>query len=133
MTSDRPFVPGLDVSRILFEEAVEPLLDRARFGVDWRERETSIVNASQLLANVQNELAIAEPVDPTPRRFVNRPFQVMFAERFSDALVDAISDPDVLALPRHLGGVDQYIDTTDGREWIDLHLAIRRCLASGGS
>jgi hypothetical protein len=120
---------GSAFARLSLAPKLMPFLDRARFARDWHGREAPIVNAVQILANVQNDLAIAEPVDPTPRPFFNRPFQVMFAERFSDALIDAISDPGVRALPRHLGGIDQYIDTTDGREWIDLHVAIRRWLA----
>jgi len=105
-----------------------PLLDRARFAREWREREAAIVDAVQTLAHTQNDLGVVGPVDPAPRPYFNRPFQVLFAERFSDALIDAISDPGVLAMPRHLGGIDQYIDSTDGREWIDLHLAIRAWL-----
>ncbi len=133
---DRQYAPyekwfGVAFARLSLAPRLAAALDRARFGIDWHEREAAIVNALQVLAHAQNTLAIAQPVDPTPRPFFNRPFQVMFGERFSDALIDAVSDPDVLALPRHLGGIDQYIDTTDGREWIDLHLAIRRWLASG--
>lgn len=79
------------------------------------------------------DLAIAQHVDPTPRPFFNRPFQVMLADRCSDALIDAISDPAVLAMPRYRGGIEQYIDTTDGREWIALHLAIGRWLESASS
>ncbi len=124
---------GSAFARLSLAPQLASSLERARFARDWRERETSIVEAVQVLANAQNDLAIAEPVDPTPRPFFNRPFQVMFAERFSDALIGAISDPDVLAMPRHLGGIDQYIDSTDGREWIDLHVAIRQWLAGMGS
>lgn len=119
---------GSAFARLSLAPILTPFLDWARFAKGWHEREAAIVDAVQLLGHAQNDLTIAEPVDPAPRPFFNRPFQVMFAERFSDALIDAISDPDVLAMPRHLGGIDQYIDTTDGREWIGLHLAIRRWL-----
>ncbi|HEV2067685.1 MAG TPA: DUF4037 domain-containing protein [Thermomicrobiales bacterium] len=124
---------GAAFARLSLGPTLAPFLDRARFAQGWREREATIVDAVQTLAHAQNDLGIAGPVDPTPRPFFNRPFQVLFAERFSDALVDAISDPDVLAMPRHLGGIDQYIDSTDGRERIDLHLAIRAWLAGRAS
>lgn len=124
---------GSAFARLSLAPGLTPLLDRARFAADWRAREGAIVNAVQLLARAQNDLGVAQPVDPSPRPFFNRPYQVMFADRFSDALIDAVNNPVVLALPRHLGGIDQYIDSTDGREWIDLHLAIRRWLASTGS
>lgn len=119
---------GSAFARLTLAPILTPSLDRARFAEGWREREAAIVDAVRTLAHAQNDLGIANPVDPAPRPYFNRPFQVLFAERFADALIDAISDPEVLAMPRHLGGIDQYIDTTDGREWIDLHLAIRRWL-----
>lgn len=124
---------GLAFARLSLGPILSPLLDRARFAQEWREREAAIVDAVRTLAHIQNDVGIAHPVDPAPRPYFNRPFQVLFAERFSDALIDAISDPEVLAMPRHLGGIDQYIDSTDGREWIDLHLAIRDWLAGRAS
>lgn len=41
-------------------------------------------------------------------------------------VADAMPRPTRDETLRHLGGIDQYIVSTDGREWIGLHLAIRR-------
>ncbi len=38
--------------------------------------------------------------------------QVLDAYRFTDALMDTITDPQIKALPR-VGAIDQYVDSTD--------------------
>ena len=66
---------------------------------------------------MHNALALTEPLDSTVSQFHGRPFQVLHAERFADALLAAIEDPDVRALPRFLGSIDQFVDSTDVLSW----------------
>ena len=49
---------------------------------------------------------------PDTRPYHDRPFQVLHAERFSQALLDGISDPGLRDLPL-TGAVDQFADNTD--------------------
>jgi len=68
---------------------------------------------------------LAEPVDPTPRRFHGRDIRVLDAGRFTDALTRAITDPQVGELVDALGrradgtvaclpgAIDQAVDTVD--------------------
>jgi hypothetical protein len=39
--------------------------------------------------------------------------------------MDSVSDPAVRALPIHLGGLDQFIDSTDAFNYVAMHLVIR--------
>ena len=43
----------------------------------------------------------------------SRPFLVVHAERFAAGIHEAIADEEVLKLPRCLGSVDQFVDSTD--------------------
>lgn len=113
--------------------ALTPHLDAARYARTWSEREAGIVGAVRILAERHNALGLTEPLDPAPRPFWGRPFQVMAAERFSEALLATITDPEVLALPRNLGGIDQFMDSTDALENGDLHLVLRRWIANGAT
>ncbi len=116
---------GTGFSRLAISTDLTPHLDRARFASNWRDRQAGIVGAVEILANRHNAMGLTEWVDPASRPFFDRPFQVMFAARFADALTASITDPDVRALPLHLGGLDQYIDSTDAMNAQDLHRAIR--------
>ena len=46
------------------------------------------------------------------RHFHSRPFLVLNAHRFTDALIATITEPALKALPP-VGAIDQYVDSTD--------------------
>ncbi len=89
------------------------LLTTAVAATAWPAREDALCDAYELLARAQNELGLAATPEPTVRPFYDRPFRVLQADRFADALRDAITDPRVRALPPYAGNVDQLVDTTD--------------------
>jgi hypothetical protein len=95
---------------------VAPTLDTVLRGAlaatAWREREWHLTTAYEALAAVQNETGLADPVDPTTRPYFDRPFQVLKADRVVEALLAAVTDPTVAALPL-VGAIDQHADNTD--------------------
>ena len=105
-----------------------PWLDRARLARTWQEREAGVIGAVGILAKHHNGLALTEPIDPCPRPFHTRPFEVMDAERFAVALTSSIKHPAVRALPKHLGGIDQYMDSTDALVNTELRQVLREWL-----
>jgi hypothetical protein len=106
-----------------------PHLDIARYSRTWQQREAGVVAAVETLARHHNAMGLTGWVDPEPRLFFDRPFRVMFGGRFAAALLEMIQDPEVRALPRHVGGIDQYIDSTDAMNAKGLHRAIREWIA----
>ncbi len=78
---------------------------------DPRSRQDALCRAYRGTAQWQNGTGLAATVDPTPRRFHDRPYQILGAERFSAALRTAITDPQLRELPP-VGGIDQYLDST---------------------
>jgi hypothetical protein len=50
--------------------------------------------------------------------FHQRPFLVLHAERFARAIQSVIKSEEVLALPKNLGAIDQFIDSTDGLTYL---------------
>lgn len=79
---------------------------------DWHERERHLARAYETVAERHNALGLTDPVDPTTRPYHDRPFQVLHAERFADALRATITDPEIAALGWR-GAVDQHVDNTD--------------------
>ncbi len=101
---------GTATARLPGGDALTGTLDQA-LTAHGREREEHLGGAYQQVAVTHNGLGLTEPLDPTPRPFFDRPFQVLDAGRFAAALRDGIGDPEVRALPV-LGGVDQFADST---------------------
>jgi hypothetical protein len=92
--------------------ALGPVLRAALAATEWREREQHLAFAYEALAATQNDTGLAAAVDPTTRPYFNRPFRVLMAGRFADALLAAVTDPELTPLPR-VGAIDQHADNTD--------------------
>jgi hypothetical protein len=97
-------------------ETLGPYLSAVLTAPTWQEREQSLAAAYELVATWQNALGLAEIHAPQTRSYYGRNYQVIHAGRFADALVAAIQDPEIegiVASVGLLGGVDQYVDSTD--------------------
>ncbi|MBA2277082.1 MAG: DUF4037 domain-containing protein [Chloroflexia bacterium] len=106
---------GMAFARLPLSDELTPHLDAARVARDWREREAGVVRAVHILAERHNTLGLTPPLSTEPRSYFGRPFQVLFAERFTRALMASITDPALRVLP-DLGGIDQFVDSTDALE-----------------
>lgn len=82
-----------------------PTLTAALAATGWRTRERHLGDAYEVAAALHNGLGLTEPIDPATRPYHDRPFRVLRADRFADALRDP-------ALP-WTGAVDQFVDNTD--------------------
>jgi hypothetical protein len=91
---------------------------------DHAEREQSLVQAYERVAERHNAARLTAPADPAPREFFGRGFRVLMADRFVDACLAEVSDEWLRAQPL-VGSVDQFVDSTDA-----LHTANARRLRS---
>ena len=87
-------------------------LAAAMSAADWPAREQHMSHAYETVAGWHNELGFTPPLDTRVRRYYDRPYQVIGADRFTAALQEAIADPQIRQLPP-TGTVDQFIDSTD--------------------
>lgn len=103
---------GTAFSRLSCADRLRPLWEAALAASDWPQREQALASAGALLGAMHNDLGVTPFVDPAPRPFFGRPFQVLFADRFAAALRAAITD-ETLRSAAAIGGVDQFVDCTD--------------------
>ncbi len=96
-----------------------PIFMRALEANSWEERQTHLTTAYQLVAEMHNTLGITDPLTTKVSQFHSRPFLVIHADRFVDAIRAAIKSEEVLALPEHLGSIDQFVDSTDALRYLD--------------
>ncbi|WP_380828770.1 DUF4037 domain-containing protein [Sphaerisporangium rhizosphaerae] len=75
----------------------------------WREREGHLCRAYERVAALHNRLGLTEPLQASVREFHDRPFRVIGAGRFADALLGTV-DP-ALRASRADGSVDQFCDS----------------------
>jgi len=101
-----------------------PIFTRVWEASTWEARQTHLTAAYEFAGKMHNALRITEPLTPKVSQFHNRPFLVVHADRFVDAIRAAIKSEEVLALPQHLGSVDQCLDSTDALEYLDRFKAV---------
>jgi hypothetical protein len=95
-----------------------PSLWRAQQAAIWQERDAALAEAYVQVARAFNSLGITPYIPETIEPFFGRPFNVIFARRYVEALENAITDPAVkeIASKRLIGSIDQFSDSTDFRE-----------------
>ncbi|MEZ4865721.1 MAG: DUF4037 domain-containing protein [Caldilineaceae bacterium] len=90
-----------------------PLLNQVLDSHPWQARQEPLCAAYLILAEMHNALGIAERVEPQITDYFNRPYKVFFADALIAATQRQITDPQLRALPPNVGGVDQWVDSTD--------------------
>lgn len=94
-------------------DGLTPILERVLNAATWQKRERPLTSACEFVARMHNDLGITGPMPTQASRFHDRPFLVIHAERFADAIRAAIASHEVRALPENLGSIDQFVDSTD--------------------
>ncbi|MFI7337529.1 DUF4037 domain-containing protein [Streptomyces sp. NPDC050085] len=103
---------GSVFARLPIAERLTPSLRGALAATHYADRERHLCDAYETVARLQNDSGLAEPVDPARRPYHGRPFQVLHAERFAQALARTLTDPALRDRPL-TGAVDQWADSTD--------------------
>jgi len=82
-------------------------------GKDWHERQKALSAVYYTVMRMHNALSVTSPLEVKISPFYTRPYQVPDAGRHVDALLEAVQDPQVRALPEKLGSVDQIVRSID--------------------
>ncbi len=110
---------GTAFKRLACVGELSPVLWRAQIAQTWQEREAALSEAYSLLAHMHNALDLTEPLPENVSHFYDRPFLVIHAEAFTQALLSQINDPAVkrVAQRKTIGNIDQFSDNTDLRSY----------------
>ncbi len=110
---------GSGFARLGCAARLQPALLAALSAQSWPEREAALCQAYEIIARLQNDLALTAPVPVTPSFFFGRPFRVIHGEAIADQLRGAIQDEALRSLPP-IGSVNQYLSTVDVLDRVDL-------------
>lgn len=104
---------GTAFSKLKSADVLTPLFTKILDAGTWQERQDHLVEAYGYVAKLHNDLDITDSLTTEVSQFHNRPFKIIHAEKFAEAIYAKIQDDEVKQLPKHLGGIDQYVDSTD--------------------
>jgi len=107
---------GTAFRRLKCASAITPHLESALRAPEWKERESHLVPAYEIIATMHNELGVTEPLAQKSDTFFGRPFKVIeLIGGFSKTIAGCIEDPDVKRIAERglIGSIDQISDNTD--------------------
>ncbi|MFL5998216.1 MAG: DUF4037 domain-containing protein [Streptomyces sp.] len=101
---DRSYPPygkwlGSAFARTTAGDHLTPILRAALAATDWHDREHHLAAAYETVAGLHNRLDLTDRIDPTTRPYHSRPFRVLRAERFAQALTARVADRTIRELP----------------------------------
>ena len=97
-----------------------PILREVLLAADWKSRERSLAKAYSIIARSHNSLGITGPLPEKASKYFGRPYLVIHADAFADAIFNEVKDPKVKKIKTKIGSIDQFTDSTDVAENSDL-------------
>jgi len=104
---------GTAFTKLNSAKTLTPLFMQIMTAGTWQERQDPLTKAYEYIAKMHNDLGITDYLTTQVSQFYNRPFMVIRAGKFADAIHAKIEDDEVKQLPKYLGAIDQYVDSTD--------------------
>jgi hypothetical protein len=90
-----------------------PLLSGALGAPDYQSLEPNLAGLYRCAGEIHNTLRVTGPMDVSPRPYFSRPYTVMRADRFANALLSAVHCEELRRIPVRMGAIDQFVDNTD--------------------
>jgi hypothetical protein len=116
---------GSAFARLSRSSQLTPTLTAVMHATNWNERERHLDAAYESIAEMHNTLDLTVPIEPRVSPYFGRPFRVIRAYRFMEALRKTLATP-LLEKVATIGSVDQFADSTD----VTTHPDRMRLLAS---
>ena len=91
---------------------LQPMLIDVLEARDWREREAAMSGVYEFVVKLHNSLGITPALEGGVSPYFDRPYRVIHADRFADA-INATMAPSCLARAPRVGSVSQFVDSTD--------------------
>lgn len=98
---------------------IGPVLKRVFNCSDWKEREKFLSAAYERLAKMHNQLKLTGKLPAKVSSFHDRPIKVIQSDAFADELFKRIRSKKLRSIPRKVGAINQFVDSTDVLCWTE--------------
>lgn len=90
-----------------------PIFNNVLLAHSWKQREEYLSRAYEIVANMHNSLSLTKPLETSVSDYYDRPYLVIYANRFAEAIRDVINNKEIQDLPASVGAIDQFIADVD--------------------
>ena len=102
---------GTAFARLPCAAELAPVLQRVLGAASWREREAHLSRAYERVARLHNALGLTPPLDAEVSDYYGRPYKVLHADRFAEAILRSVTEEERAPLRHCFGSVNQLIDS----------------------
>ena len=99
---------GKAFTKLSCAKKLTPIFENILVADFWQHREEHMSRAYEIIAQMHNKLSLTSPMKTNVFNYYNRPYLVIHASRFAEAIKSIISDKEVRKLPS-FGAIDQFI------------------------
>ena len=116
---------GTAFSKLACAKQLTPIFRWIMLAESWREREQSLAQAYEIVASMHNALEITPALPVKVSNYWGRPFKVIHGDQFASAIKAQIQDETVKRIPVDIGSIDQFSDSTDLLEHVELRKRLK--------
>jgi len=103
---------GTAFSRLKCSRQLGPVFQEVLVATSWRERETRLAKAYEMIARQHNELQITEPIGEQVSEH-GRPYRILQGHRFGAAILRRITCEEIRRMGFFGGSVNQFVESDD--------------------
>jgi hypothetical protein len=127
---ERRYIPyskwmGSAFNKLKVAKRLKPILHQVLLSRNWQEREKAMSEAYSIVARAHNALNITEHLPTKVSNYFNRPYLVIHADGFSEAIRQSIRSAEVKKIKTEIGSIDQFSDSTSVVEDLQLQRRLR--------
>ncbi|MBP9711662.1 MAG: DUF4037 domain-containing protein [Candidatus Pacebacteria bacterium] len=111
---------GTAFSKLKVAKQLSPLLRKVLLSQSWEQRERELSKAYKIIIKAHNSLKITQPFPVKVSKYYGRPYLVIHGEGFAKAIKGEIKDSEVKKIKTNIGSVDQFTDSTDITENLNI-------------
>jgi hypothetical protein len=104
---------GSSFSQLQCSSKLNPLLLKVMQSGNWMDREKYLNEVYIYVAEMHNALNVTEFINPQVSNYNGRPYIVIDADKYVEAILNVIEDEKIRNIKAIIGSVNQFVDSTD--------------------
>lgn len=104
---------GTAFSKLKSAKKLTFILNKVISSENWKERESKLSKAYEIIANIHNSLKITKPLATKVSEFHDRPYLVIHGDIFAKEIKKQIQNKTILNIKSGIGSVNQITNTVD--------------------
>jgi hypothetical protein len=123
---------GTAFNQLACAKELSPIFMQVLQSEDWRARQEFLAQAYEIVARMHNALGITIRLQEKAAQYFERPYLVIGDGRYTEELKKSLKSEEVRRIKHQLGSVNQFVDSDDKLNNLDLCQKLKALYEQGG-